>query len=404
MPRESQLKPPPTSPKLPPPPFKPLPVQTRSSSTLSISEPRPESTDPMRKRPSKSKDPYGGRSHSSQEEDEACRPSKQLRIGGQGKRKEVIQQSEPQAWLPAAMLYGKPLMDDATLRDFREGEGARAADALERSLLLLTDMAELGGMRGQEVAHNLKRYLGMAIQATFRLEEEVDNQGKALDQERDKYLNATNTLKKSEADLNKTGYLRDVEGQLHVAKEKIADLKQKLAEAVRARGIVEYARDETLRAKKEAVFTRTDAKRFVEQVEEEAFVEGVAKTEAALKAQVPEASSELRRAKKVYYPSAIREATSVASKVGFAVRATNESQTSAARDPTSFDKSVEETVHQRALEGVRTDNPEAPQDVVKPSADSQATLVVPQVLPVEEGSSEVAPPSQGLEALVETPR
>ena len=53
------------------------------------------------------------------------------------------------------------MMDDATLRDFRGGEGARVADALERSLLLPADMAELGGMRRQEVARNLKRYLGM---------------------------------------------------------------------------------------------------------------------------------------------------------------------------------------------------------------------------------------------------
>ena len=34
-------------------------------------------------------------------------------------------------------------------------------DALERSLLLLADMAELGGLRRQEVFLNIKRYLGM---------------------------------------------------------------------------------------------------------------------------------------------------------------------------------------------------------------------------------------------------
>ena len=36
-------------------------------------------------------------------------------------------------------------MDNASLRDFRGGEGAYEADMLERSLLLLADIAELGG-------------------------------------------------------------------------------------------------------------------------------------------------------------------------------------------------------------------------------------------------------------------
>ena len=35
------------------------------------------------------------------------------------------------------------------------------ADVLERSLLLPTDMAKLGGLRRQEVFLSIKRYLGM---------------------------------------------------------------------------------------------------------------------------------------------------------------------------------------------------------------------------------------------------
>ena len=38
-------------------------------------------------------------------------------------------------------------MDSTSLRDFRGGEGAYVADALEKSLLLPADMAELGGLR-----------------------------------------------------------------------------------------------------------------------------------------------------------------------------------------------------------------------------------------------------------------
>ena len=99
--------------KLPPPPPKPQPVQTRSSSTQSKPSspqsklpPPPQSTlphqpkpiDSKRKRASKGKEPMdGGRSHSSQEEDEARRALKQLKIEHQGQEKEVATQSEPKA-------------------------------------------------------------------------------------------------------------------------------------------------------------------------------------------------------------------------------------------------------------------------------------------------------------------
>ena len=52
-------------------------------------------------------------------------------------------------------------MDNTSLRDFLGGEGTYVADALERSLLLPVDMAELGKLRRQEVLLNIKRYLGM---------------------------------------------------------------------------------------------------------------------------------------------------------------------------------------------------------------------------------------------------
>ena len=60
-------------------------------------------------------------------------------------------------------------MDNTSLRDFRGGEGAYMADALERSLLLPTDMAELGGLRRQEVFLNIKRYLGMVRLLTLMI-------------------------------------------------------------------------------------------------------------------------------------------------------------------------------------------------------------------------------------------
>ena len=72
-----------------------------------------------------------------------------------------IQPSEPQAWLPAPMLGGEPLMDNASIRDFNGGIGCHVASALEQTLLLFRDMVELRGLRKNEVFLNTKRYLGM---------------------------------------------------------------------------------------------------------------------------------------------------------------------------------------------------------------------------------------------------
>ena len=58
-------------------------------------------------------------------------------------------------------------MDDASLRDFNKGEGIYVADALERSLLLPADMADLKNLRRQELFLSMKRYLGMVRFSTF---------------------------------------------------------------------------------------------------------------------------------------------------------------------------------------------------------------------------------------------
>nr|POE91870.1 hypothetical protein CFP56_74171 [Quercus suber] len=302
-------------------------------------------------------------------------------------------------------------------------------------------------MSGSEVVLDLKKYLGMvgplvpiyfirilslstllslygvtcfywqAIQALFRLDEEVDGQSSALAQERNKFLKAASTLKRSEADLKKatedleemrkardtaasdlavarkqaedqTNRLQDVEGQLQTAKGDITYLKEKLTEAIHEKGIAEYARDEAVRAKDEAVFAKIDAERSVEQAEEEAFADGVAKTEATLRAQVPavcrhycsqtwhealnqagvDASSDLRREDRVYYPIAIRETAPAAPEEGSALSAI-QSHNKTAEDISSADQPPEEVEPQRTLGGVRTEGQEIPQDVARPPAD-----------------------------------
>ena len=88
------------------------------------------------------------------------------------------------------------------------------------------------------------------------MDEVANDQSKALEQERDKRLEATRTLKNSEADLLKVmedlkemtmaknsaesglaSAQKQVEDQLKIAKEQITDLKKKLAESERAKNV-----------------------------------------------------------------------------------------------------------------------------------------------------------------------
>ena len=71
------------------------------------------------------------------------------------------QPPEPQAWLPAPMLDGEPLKEDASLKDFNGGIGCHVALTMEEALLLPKDMFELQNIKKNEVFLNCKRYLGM---------------------------------------------------------------------------------------------------------------------------------------------------------------------------------------------------------------------------------------------------
>ena len=82
-------------------------------------------------------------------------------MGQRGSERRKSQTSEPQAWFPALMLNGEPLRDNASIRDFHEGDGCLMASTLEEALLLLNDRAELRSIRRHEVFLNLKKYLGM---------------------------------------------------------------------------------------------------------------------------------------------------------------------------------------------------------------------------------------------------
>ena len=72
-----------------------------------------------------------------------------------------VQLPEPQAWLPAPMLGGEPLTDNASIRDYNRGIGCHVTSVLEKTLLLPKDMVELRGLRRNEVFLQTKRFLGM---------------------------------------------------------------------------------------------------------------------------------------------------------------------------------------------------------------------------------------------------
>ncbi|XP_065616313.1 uncharacterized protein LOC112006699 [Quercus suber] len=321
-----------------PPPLPPLHPQ---SPQPTMTEP----SDPKRRREPKGKEVMdAGRTHTTRE-DEDQRAAKQQKTSHGSQRgvdKTTTQSSEPGAWLLALMLDEKPLREDASIRDFSDGLGCRVASALEETLLLPEDMAELRAIKRNEVFQNTKRYL--AVQATFRLEEIVEFCHQQIDEERKKRMVAVCTLNASEqnivqlkkrltaeesarksADLALEGFqrqaedqrqlLRDNNAQLATSKEQVLALQKQLEE-------VQKLRDQAEKAKAEAEKERDVA-------EQHGYDMGVVETEDIFQAEVPvvcreyysltwqealnrarvESSSELRKPENVYLPPAIRAST-----------------------------------------------------------------------------------------------
>ena len=149
----------PSQPKLPPPPPKSPPHAPQPPPPSKI-----EQVNPKRRREPKGKEAMEpGRPHPFNEE-EAYRSSKQQRTSHASSRRSErgnVQLLEPQVWLPAPMLGGEPLMDNASIRDFNGGIGCHVASVLEETLLLPKDMVELRGFKRNEVFFHTKRFLGM---------------------------------------------------------------------------------------------------------------------------------------------------------------------------------------------------------------------------------------------------
>jgi len=180
---------------------------------------------------------------------------------------------------------------------------------------------------------------------------------------------------------------------LKVTKEQINDLKKKLSEAEGAKGIAEWAKDETLRAKTEAEFARMEVRSSKEKAEEKAYDLGVAETQATLKAQIPgvcrlycfqvwnealkqarvEASSDLWKVEMLYYPPTIRETAPASSEA----ESTPEEAETARPEATLAVTTPNEPAEGGELPGVTEThgslNPEAPQEAAESTAGAQAS-------------------------------
>ncbi|XP_030943406.1 uncharacterized protein LOC115968225 [Quercus lobata] len=128
------------------------------------------------------------------------------------------------------MHGGEPLRDDASIRDYNGGIGCHVASAIEEALLLPKDMAEIKNMRKNELILDNKRYLGMIIQNTFKLDEMLNACSNQLDGKRKRRVMAVQTLSKSEQDLADAKKKLQAEEEARKSAESLSEGYQKQAE------------------------------------------------------------------------------------------------------------------------------------------------------------------------------
>ncbi|XP_050269933.1 uncharacterized protein LOC126713992 [Quercus robur] len=204
----------------------------------------------------------------------------------------------------------EPLRDDASIRDFNGGIGCHVASAIKEALLLPKDMAEIKNMRKNELVLDNKRYLGMIIQNTFKLDEMLNAYSDQLDDERKRRITAVQTLSKFEQDLadakkklqteeqarksaesalegyqkqaeNQGKLLREANAELKKTQEQVLVLRKHLEETQKLRKRAEKSKEQTKKAK-------ICAEQAMNEAEQRGYKVGIAETEKALRAEVSE--------------------------------------------------------------------------------------------------------------------
>ena len=106
-------------------------------------------------------------------ENDVQKASKQARTRQRGTERDAEKRSDPQvgsqAWLPAPMLNGEPLLANTSIRDFQERVASYVADVVEQALLFPKDIAELRDMKRHKIFLSLKIYLAMVCPPSFFL-------------------------------------------------------------------------------------------------------------------------------------------------------------------------------------------------------------------------------------------
>ena len=139
----------------------------------------------------------------------------QTRLANEAERTGEHQVATP-AWTPPLELDRAPLSSDVSIRDFQGGTAGNVANAVEQSLLLPKDMADLKSMRKHEIFLVLKRDLAMvsfllhlffffitsfpwqAIQAAFRAEEMVSSSHSMYKEEEGRQIAAVEAFQVAE--------------------------------------------------------------------------------------------------------------------------------------------------------------------------------------------------------------
>ena len=88
-------------------------------------------------------------------EDKALRAAKQQKVSHmpqRGMERADTQPLESQAWLPAPMLGGEPLREDASLRDFNGGIGCHIALAMDYFQRICPSYGISGRMKSSSIA------------------------------------------------------------------------------------------------------------------------------------------------------------------------------------------------------------------------------------------------------------
>ena len=157
------------------------------------------------------------------------------------------------------------------------------------------------------------------------------------------------------------------------------------------KGVAEYARDEAIRAKREAEFAKNKAEAAKETAENEGYNAGVAETQASLKAQIPgvcrlycsqvweealkragvDASSDLWKAKSIFYPTAIREAASTSSKAVSDQHEGGATQSEAAQVSVPPSEPLKRGELHEVIEAPERMDPEVPKEDAEPMVSAQ---------------------------------